>query len=312
MVETPSAAITVSPSSEPVSDESKTGLLETGPTLTLVHQKPITSSIRGTTRHLVSIAGGWSRWRGIKLHALHGICFSVVASMFEAIVPNVPGRVVFVTGLAGALVANLHATWTHKVISQPTQKSFFQRLVTRSNWKVLALPAAIQASVGYLAIYIGQALVYLLGLDRVSQDNLGDYNGAQWTSVVLRSVTIAIVWMACALFVVLPALVTLVRIEASILPEDQDTIVPFDRTFAGKVVPKVIGGTGAIGFLDAWKSFNWEARGRLIKLYLKIFAIVTAFVVVASHVIVFEAWVIMGPSLGKFLAEARRESSSMS
>ena len=64
MIETPSAAITVSAAhTEEGSKSDKEALLETGPTITLVHQKPITSSIRGTFRHLVSLAGGWSRVR---------------------------------------------------------------------------------------------------------------------------------------------------------------------------------------------------------------------------------------------------------
>ena len=63
MVETPAAAITVSHHDEPASKDEKEGLLETGTTVTLVHQKPITSSIRGTIRHLVA-EGGKFRLRG--------------------------------------------------------------------------------------------------------------------------------------------------------------------------------------------------------------------------------------------------------
>ncbi|RJE16779.1 hypothetical protein PHISCL_10884, partial [Aspergillus sclerotialis] len=45
-----------------------------------------------------------------------------------------------------------------------------------------------------------------------------------------------------ALFVLLqiPATVTLVRVAASMLPEEDETIVPFDRTFGGKTTPAII------------------------------------------------------------------------
>ncbi|KAH7135870.1 hypothetical protein B0J11DRAFT_427014 [Dendryphion nanum] len=305
MVETPSAAITISPSSEYAPIKDKEGLVETGPTITLVHQKPITSSIRGTIRHLVENAGRFSRWRGIKLAILYSISFSVVGSLLEAIFPPVPCRMLFVSALAGAATANLHATWTHKIISMPTQKSFRERLVSRSSWKQLALPAAVSASSKYATVYIAQGLIILLGLDRVGNDNFADYTGGEWTGLIARFIAIFVVLLSCTVFLILPALVTLIRVEASILPEDQDTIVPFDRSFAGKVVPKILGGTGAIGFVESWKSFNWEARRRVIKLYVKVFAIISLVVFVLAHVLVFELWAIMGPALGKFLAQAK-------
>lgn len=308
MVETPAAAITVSPSDESAPKDVKEGLLETGPTITLVHQKPITSSIRGTIKHLVAHAGRFSRWRGIKSLFLYQLCFAFVANIADWFVPSiVPGRLVIISAIAGALLANLHATWTHKVISMPTNTRFWQRVVPRSSWKVLALPAAIEASAKYLSMYIAQGFILLLGLHEVGSDNFAEYTSRNWASVIFRTLSIFVIMLTCVLFIVLPALVTLVRVEASILPEDQDTIVPFDRTFAGKVVPKILGGTGCIGFLDAWKSFNWEARGRLIKLYIKFFLIITAVVFIMAHLLAFEFWAILGPKLGEVLSQARQQ-----
>jgi hypothetical protein len=40
-----------------------------------------------------------------------------------------------------------------------------------------------------------------------------------------------------------PADVTLTRVQASLLPDIEETIVPFDQTFCEKVVPEVIGGS---------------------------------------------------------------------
>ncbi|KAH7384461.1 hypothetical protein BKA66DRAFT_462241 [Pyrenochaeta sp. MPI-SDFR-AT-0127] len=308
MVESPVAAITISPSThEPGDAAEKEGLLETGPAITLVHQKPITSSIRATIKHLVANAGRWARFRGIKIHFLYAFSFSFLAQTLTAVLPNIPGQPVLVAGLSGAALANLHASWTHKVVGMPTDKSFWQRIPSKSNWKTLALPAAIEAAMPYISLYLIAGLAFLFRLHKLDQENLADYNGAQWASLIVRMISIFILAISCTLFLCLPAIVTLVRIEASILPEDQDTIIPFDRTFGGKVVSRILGGTGVVGFLDAWRSFNWEARRRLIKLFIKVFMIMSALVFIIVHVLVFETYAIMGDEMGKFLSQLKHQ-----
>lgn len=311
MVETPSAAITVSPSDETALKDVKEGALETGPTITLVRQKPITSSIRGTIRHLVSEAGTCSRWRGFLSLMAYSLCFSVVGGIIDRVTPNfIPARMILVSGATGALLANLHAAWTHKVIAMPNGARFWSRIPSAATWKVLALPAAVEACAKYTTIYIAQGFIILLGLERLNGEDYPAYAGKDWASLIFRILAIFVIALACSVFIVLPAHVTLIRVEASLLPEDQDTIVPFDRTFAGKVVPKILGGTGSIGFLDAWKSFNWEARGRLIKLYLKFFAIITALFFAFTHIMAFEIWAILGSKLPEIIAQLKLQAKN--
>jgi hypothetical protein len=308
MVESPVAAITVSPSThESGKKEEREGLLETGPTITLVHQKPITSNIRATIKHLVANAGRWARFRGFRIHFLYAMSFGIVSEIIAAIVPRIPGQVILIAGLSGALLANLHASWTHKVVSMPSQKSLWQRIPAKSSWKTLALPAAIRSAMPYVSLYLTCGVAMLLGLHKLDQENVREYSGAQWASLIVRMITLFVFAISCTFFLCLPAIVTLIRIEASILPEDEDTIVPFDRTFGGKVVSKLLGGTGVISFLDAWRSFNWEARRRLIKLYIKIFFILAGMFFIFTHVLVFEIFVVMGPAVGKFLAQLKQE-----
>lgn len=311
MVESPVAAITISPSTHEAGDkDEKEGLLETGPTITLVNQKPITSSIRGTIRHLVAHAGRFSRFRGFTLYMLYAFLVSMVATFFEGALPNLPGREVVAAAASGAVVANIHAAWTHKIVSMPTNKTLWQRVPSKAHWKTLALPAAIQAAMPYISIYLVGGFGMVLGLHKLVNDNVADYNCAQWTSLIARIVAIFVFGIVCTLFLCLPAIVTLVRIEASILPEDEDTIVPFDRSFGGKVVSRAQGGSGVVGFLSAWRSFNWEARRRLIKLSIKTFFVITSMVFVVFHVLLLELFIIMGPDLGSFLAKLAEVTSS--
>jgi hypothetical protein len=252
MVETPSAAITISTPDEPASKDEKEGLLETAPTMTLVHQKPLTSSIRGTVKHLVSQGGRLARYRGYGFHAVWALAFTFAGNVFETVIPHfVPFRLVIVSALAGALTANFHAAWTHKVVSMPSTTGFWARVPARSHWKVLAFPAAVCAAMPYVSLYVAKGAVMLLRLDRIDREDVRDFNGAEWTSLIARFVAVVVIAVSCTLFLCLPAIVTMVRVEASILPEDEDTIVPFDaqgrwwhwsRQLPGRVEELQLGG----------------------------------------------------------------------
>jgi hypothetical protein len=308
MVESPTAAITVSPSTHEASDkedsDEKETLLETGPTITLVSQKPITSSIRATIRHVVSHGGRLARFRGFGTHILYSVLASIVATFFNAALPTFPCQPILAAGIAGVLLANLHAAWTHKVVGMPTKASLWQRIPSKTHWKTLALPAAMQTAMPYISLYLTCGVAMLLRLNKLEQETIESC--AQWMGLIARFIALFVFAITCTLFLCLPAMVTLIRIEASILPEDQDTIVPFDRTFGGKVVSKMMGGSGVVGFLDAWRSFNWEARRRLFKTLAKTFLIMTAIMLVVVHVLLFEVFAIFGPAVGQFLAQVQR------
>ncbi|OCL05285.1 hypothetical protein AOQ84DRAFT_399662 [Glonium stellatum] len=310
MVETPSAAITISPSADsedPDAPLEKEGLLEAGPAITLVHSRPITFHIRSTLRHLTSQAGRFARWRGLVAFIFYSFTTGLTTNFLNAIVPRiVPARLMVLSAVAAILLARVHAAWTHIVISLPSTKRFYQRIPPMSSWRQLWIPAAAKASAGYVAAYVAMGFVRISQLHNIDPNDFSGYTGMQWVTLVLRVVGLFALVTFSALFVVLPATVTLTRIEASLLPEDEETIVPFDRTFGGKVVPTILGGTGCIGFVEAWRTFNWEARRRLVKLYVKIFMIMLAITLLMGNILLVEVWAILGPQLTELLANYRR------
>jgi hypothetical protein len=308
MIDSPTTAITIT-ASEHDSIDTKEPLLENGPTVTTIRAKPITSSIRGSLKHLVATAGHLSRWRGLPLFMLYGASFFVTASALEAILPRFPASEMIISAVSGALLANLHAAWTHKVIAMPVNKRLASYVPGLAAWKALALPAAVHNSVAYLSVYLIQGLVVVLGAKRYANDDWTKYDAGDCWVVAGKLVAVLAACVFCGLFIVLPATVTLIRVEASLLPEEEDTIVPFDRSFGGKVLPRVLGGTGAVSFLEAWKSFNWEARRRVLKLYIKITAIMTVIMLVFAHVILFEVWAILGPAVQKWFAQAEQQGA---
>jgi len=95
-----------------------------------------------------------------------------------------------------------------------------------------------------------------------------------------------------------PAAVAMTRVAASMLPEEDETIVPFDRTFGGKTTPTIIGGQGKIGVVEAWKSFPWASRVRLLKLMVKVAAIALSAWIGLVIVLTAEAHIMLGDNVG--------------
>ena len=111
-------------------------------------------------------------------------------------------------------------------------------------------------------------------------------------AAIIKSIII-IVALLCQVLFLIPARVTLVRVQASLLPVEDDTIVPFDRSFQGKVEPLVVGGKGYVGIVDAWKTFSYAAWRRLIILYTKIIVVSTAIYALMIVVIVPQVVIIL-------------------
>ncbi|SCO01702.1 uncharacterized protein FFB20_11468 [Fusarium fujikuroi] len=84
----------------------------------------------------------------------------------------------------------------------------------------------------------------------------------------------------------IPAYVVLVRVQASLLPADADTIIPFDRSFNGRIEPVVVGGLGYATVRDAWSSFSKSAWRRIVMLSVKIVAVTFAALCVIFAVII--------------------------
>lgn len=178
--------------------------------------------------------------------------------------------------LVALSVAQPFAAWTHIVISAPSSKYFWQRLPPfKRAFQATAAPLILYVFAAELATYLPTGLAALLNMtmwNPKEPNTLPQYNKDDaWKGVVVILASLAV-----QIFFVIPAQVVLTRVQASFLPEENDTIVPFDRSFGGKVVPAIVGGKGYINMIDAWKSFSRASWVRLIKLYVKIFAIVVA------------------------------------
>lgn len=290
MTETPGTAVTVSAPKEAATGEEKEGLLETSPETTLVHKKPITSSIRATLRHLRTEHGRWAYLKGFGYYMLFAFAHSWVANILFLVVPRSLFFTVIVAGAAGAICAPLHAAWTHKVLTKHSDMTFMQRIPSRGTWKAIALPAAIYALLPYMEILILAAVAFPF------------YNSNNPVLGFLGMAAAFFATVAATIFVYIPVMATLVRTEASVISEDQDIIIPFDRTFGGKFVPASLGGTGTISFMDAWRSF--EGRWRVFMLFIKSCLIIFFITIIICLAIGLEVSAILGNSAGPKMKQA--------
>jgi hypothetical protein len=175
--------------------------------------------------------------------------------------------------VAAVTCANLSLAWTNIVISEPSPKPWFKRLPTMKVWKKVAVPTAIFAAAEQLSFFIPYYIALLSGAAGYSPGDIMKYINGKRTGMAFSGLGLGLFGMVLSICLVVPANVVLTRVQASLLSDTEETIVPFDRSFGGKVVPEIVGGSGAIGMLDAWKSFDMQSRIRLIKAYVKVFAL---------------------------------------
>ncbi|KAK5175737.1 uncharacterized protein LTR77_000876 [Saxophila tyrrhenica] len=281
---------------------------ETDVEITVIEHKPITSKIRTTIARLHEVGGFRARWRGVGLSMLYHFLHAMVANFLAAF---------FGVGLFGESLiyifvsvglARLHMAWTHKMIAHPSSKPWFRSVPARKDCKAILLPAFVYAAAQQATIILPVGVAFALGLMQPpaghSNGEMSHHDCRKMALFGLRFLAVPITYIMVGLAILLPASVTLTRIEASLLPEDQETIVPFDKAaMVGDIDVSARGGCRAL-FVQAWRSFDRSARLRLIKLYAKMIMAQVAVLFVAAHLMVAELYLIGGERIGVFMKSA--------
>ncbi|KAG7004271.1 hypothetical protein G7Y79_00026g058550 [Physcia stellaris] len=272
----------------------------TEPELFLIKSKPITSKIRTTVKHLKAQAGPWSRFRGLQVAIVYHLTYALLFNFLTSLTHSTFVSSVFAV-LTHTVLSRLGMTWTHVVMSNPSPKSWIRRYPSIQTSKKIFLPTAIWAAAQQFALYIPALMFSMYGLNRYAEDPSYYHEVAPevFAGDVSQVFMCGLVAMFIVFAIVFPAEVTLTRVQASMLPEEDEAIVPFDRTFGGKVEPEILGGRGCVSMLDAWKTFDWAARIRLIKLYVKVFALQVLTTVLFVGLFIGELRLIMGDDLPK-------------
>ncbi|MCJ1249287.1 hypothetical protein MMC30_006510 [Trapelia coarctata] len=315
MVETPNTTTIIETSPEeqfkddpdaPLPSE-KEGLLLVKQEVLVIKTKPITAKLCSTIKHLRSRAGFFSRFRGLHVLALYGLTFHLLRSLFLRLVPGSLLTRSIATIVTSTLLCRFNATWTHIVISNPSEKRFYRRVPPRTAFRQLAGPTLWAALAEQLAVVAPLLMAHAYGLEQYAHDpsKFGNVSPRVRGSVLIQATLVMLVGFFNVIFIIIPTHAALKRVQASILPEEDEGIVPFDRTFGGKVLVANMGGIGRMSIREAWKSFDKEAMFRLYKVYAKVALMQGALFMVYMAVMVGEMKLILGDQLDKMIMAAR-------
>jgi hypothetical protein len=287
-----------------VSDDKKDpeseGLLEVElEASTVTSSKPVTTSIRRTSRHIQSIGGFTAKWRGLGIFIAYTIVTHVVAVVLNNTVMRVvPFGSTVANVIACLMASRLHCAWTHKIISMPSAKKLWERRVSRAQWRQLLVPTALSVLARDMSARTIMS-VFFVTADCAHRLAVNEKIPA-WAQALLTVVPGAVTAVCLGVFVMLPAYAALVRKEASLLPEEEETIVSFDRTFNGALTHV----SDTLSYKDAWKSFSGEARRRVIKVYVKFFFISAALIFTMVHVVGAELYLVAGDQIERYVVAA--------
>jgi hypothetical protein len=265
------------------------------PEVLLVKNKPITSSIRRTINHLRSRYGYFSRFRGISLFLCLSAARLFIIQLFAAIFFSKTWIGFCIASfLADLVLARWEMTWIHVVISEPSPKKWWRRAPPLNTWLKIAPAVAVRSVASQIAKVVPLMVGMSFGAFKKMRNPDYQPGNGEINAACAQSLFVFVLAIALAVLLQLPATVIVVRVAASMLPEENETVVPFDRSFGGKVTPTIIGGQGKIGMVEAWQSFDWSSRIRLVKLISKLVAIMIALWISVIIVAIAEAHLVIG------------------
>lgn len=274
------------------------------PEVEIITYNPITSSLRSTILHLRARAGYWSRFRGLSLFLSWALGRSVIISLV-AFVPFMRSHMGFALAaiIAEVVLSRWELTWYHIVISEPRPKKWWQPLPLFKSraWLKFVPAVALRSVTTQVVAGFPMMLCRSFGTMKHLQDPAFQPGKRDMYAIFGQSLIVLFLMFALFILLEIPATVTAVRVAASMLPEEYETIVPFDRSFGGKVTPAIVGGAGKIGMLEAWRTFTWSSRVRLLKLVGKVFAIIFAVWLSFSMVLLAEAHFLLGDQMGEIM-----------
>lgn len=286
---------------------------------TAAQAKPhyVTSNVRATLRHLNAEAGDLSTFRGIGTKTAIYLLTTPIGIALEFGVDRLVKSIYLANALKGFLcsliIAQCWAALVHVVISKPRYKFWFRRLplswfgVMRRVW-ISVLVSGLSEEVMYWAFrYFASSSKPKDPTPKAANDkkhfSLSQGPMVQislaivlWAFLkgVLRSQAKALIRMALSK----PFHAIETRVYASMLPDDEDPVVPLDRSFQGQ--PQSGGilqqQPQPLSFADAARSIDKQTYLRLLKLDIKLHCIKQAIEWAFWTLVFAEVVYMIGPS----------------
>lgn len=209
-------------------------------------------------RHLYSQRGFWSICPGLNVFLVYILLTGLIMILARPIFAE-EGHNLFVCIFSrlffGLLLTNLHTAWVHTVISKPSKKSIWQRVPGWREW-IEIIPAAsldivLPNCVHHLTKRFGVSIGYpAFGELPSTQETLG--------SVVFLAVPVILEYLT-SIF----TRAIYIRVAASMLPDDDESVIPFDRSFGGRARNNE---TYCLTIIDAFRTMPLQNWYRYLKI----------------------------------------------
>ena len=258
--------------------------------------KPVTGSLRSINRLMRSVGPGWvSNFRGFGYSIVVGL-MTITTMGFIAAFSIINIRFAHLFALLA--LTPMSTTWTHAVITPLSNKSFFSRIPSiRKTYTATWLPTIALWAAMHLSVVLPELLSGLLGLnisDRDPRQGPGQVRtGPPTSGEVWKGLVVGVFALALQVLLVIPTHTAMTRVQASLLPADQDTIVPFDRSFGGRVEPEIVTGKGFATLSAALATVSRASWVRIYKLRLKMFGAAMLGYLVMGAVVAAEVLIVM-------------------
>lgn len=146
----------------------------------------------------------------------------------------------------------------HIIISEPSPKCFYQRIPGYRAWIKIAPAAAFQE------IPISTFKLLQRAIETVNWRNLDSFLDLLIGTGISSAIRVLIPRVVVYLAVIVTRAI-FIRVAASMLPKEDKPIIPFDRSFGGKLKPSIRGSNGCLTLSNAWITFDWPSRIRFTK-----------------------------------------------
>lgn len=208
----------------------------------------ITAERSVARRHLYNQGRSWPSFPGLNFSAVYTILAVSITALATRIVANETldfPALDLIKLLVGLLLANLHTASVHAIISKPNKKSFWQRIPGWREW-IETMPAASLDLASPKCVYhLTQKLLAFLRQSSLPTPTHMPIALEFLTSILTRAIYI--------------------RVAASLLPDDDETIIPFDPSFGGRVRNNEAHCLGILDAINTMSLQNWHHYRRIVR-----------------------------------------------
>ncbi|KAJ6099963.1 hypothetical protein N7467_001498 [Penicillium canescens] len=218
-------------------------------------------------RQLQSQKGFLSPYPGLDVFLVYMLLAFVAMTMTRPIFATEEPRIsLFILSrlFSGLLLTNLHTAWVHTVISKPNNKDIWQRIPGWREWIGVLPAASLDLTLPTCVHYLTKTL--MLFLREICTAAMNHWFDEEIPSALERlgGMIFYIMPYASELFVSTMTRAIYIRVAVSMLPDNDEPIVTFDRSFGGRARND---GRYCLSIFDAVRTMrflNWYRYAKIV------------------------------------------------